>query len=140
MFLEHFPDYHYGYVNKFFQINAWLGTLLSNNADDIYRCKGVLSVAGIEQRFVFQVMQKLSSFDHKKNIPWPKLYFSECDVFSYKQAVHALFEGGTDRPWGSDENRTNKLVFIGKKLDKEALEKGFQECLLENQTKKLQKI
>ena len=54
--------------------------------------------------------------------------------------MHALFEGGTDRPWGPDENRTNKLVFIGKKLDKEALEKGFHECLLENQTKKLQKV
>mgnify|MGYP002776177634 FL=1 len=54
--------------------------------------------------------------------------------------MHALFEGGTDRPWEADEKRINKLVFIGKKLDKEALEKGFQECLLENQTKKLQKI
>ena len=66
MFLGHFPDFHCGYSNNFLQINAWLGTLLSNNADDIYRCKGVLSVAGIEQRFVFQVMQKLFCFDQKK--------------------------------------------------------------------------
>eukprot|EP00250_Pteridium_aquilinum_P006899 c16727_g1_i1 orf=362-1783(-) len=81
------------------KINMWLGTLLSENADDIYRCKGVLSVDGIEQRFVFQ-------------------------------AVHALFEGGTDRAWGADEKRVNKLVFIGKKLEKESLEKGFKECIL----------
>ncbi|KAH7278773.1 hypothetical protein KP509_38G055600 [Ceratopteris richardii] len=81
------------------KINMWLGNLLSQNADDIYRCKGVLSVDGIEQRYVFQ-------------------------------AVHALFEGGTDRDWGADEKRVNKLVFIGKKLEREALEKGFKECLL----------
>ncbi|KAI5083106.1 hypothetical protein GOP47_0002849 [Adiantum capillus-veneris] len=81
------------------KINMWLGTLLSENADDIYRCKGVLSVDGIEQRYVFQ-------------------------------AVHALFEGGTDRDWQADEKRVNKLVFIGKKLERESLEKGFKECIL----------
>jgi G3E family GTPase len=44
--------------------------------------------------------------------------------------VHGLFEGGTDRPWEAGEKRINKLVFIGKNLNKEELESSFQDCLL----------
>ncbi|KAI0504523.1 hypothetical protein KFK09_015475 [Dendrobium nobile] len=34
--------------------NMWLGTLLLERSDDIYRMKGILSVEGMEERFVFQ--------------------------------------------------------------------------------------
>ncbi|KAG0474139.1 hypothetical protein HPP92_015996 [Vanilla planifolia] len=34
--------------------NMWLGTLLMEHSDDIYRMKGLLSVDGMEERFVFQ--------------------------------------------------------------------------------------
>jgi G3E family GTPase len=44
------------------------------------------------------------------------------------QGVHMLFDAKFDREWG-DEPRTNTLVFIGKKLDREALTKGFGACL-----------
>lgn len=33
----------------------WLGTLLMERSDDIYRMKGLLSVDGMPERFVFQV-------------------------------------------------------------------------------------
>lgn len=33
----------------------WLGTLLLNRSEDIYRMKGLLSVQGMDERFVFQV-------------------------------------------------------------------------------------
>ena len=33
-----------------------------------------------------------------------------------------------DRPWG-DAPRTNKLVFIGRNLDRQALSDGFRACL-----------
>lgn len=33
----------------------WLGTLLLEQSDDIYRMKGLLSVDGMPERFVFQV-------------------------------------------------------------------------------------
>lgn len=33
----------------------WLGTLLLERSDDIYRMKGLLSVEGMNERFVFQV-------------------------------------------------------------------------------------
>jgi hypothetical protein len=36
---------------------------------------------------------------------------------------------GAGRPWGADETRVNKLVFIGKNLDREELTNSFKECL-----------
>ena len=44
------------------------------------------------------------------------------------QGVHMLLEGVLDQPWG-DRPRSNQLVFIGRKLDREALEAGFRSCL-----------
>lgn len=39
-----------------FQANMWLGNLLLDRSDDIYRMKGLLSVDGMDERFVFQVI------------------------------------------------------------------------------------
>jgi len=44
------------------------------------------------------------------------------------QGVHMLFDGRPDRPWGTDR-RVNQLVFIGRNLDRQGLEKGFGACL-----------
>jgi G3E family GTPase len=44
------------------------------------------------------------------------------------QGVHMLFDGRPDRTWG-DEPRVNKLIFIGRNLDRELLTKGFRKCL-----------
>lgn len=51
-----------------------------------------------------------------------------CDFFI--QGVHDIFQGSPDRPWNADEPRLNKIVFIGKNLDAQELEKGFKTCLL----------
>lgn len=56
-----------------------------------------------------------------------------CVVLSNRvllQGVHDIFQGSPDRLWGADEARVNKLVFIGKNLDREELEQGFKACLL----------
>jgi G3E family GTPase len=45
------------------------------------------------------------------------------------QGVHMLFEGKADRPWGPTEDRKSQLVFIGRNLDREALNVGFRRCL-----------
>ncbi|KAL3819174.1 hypothetical protein ACJIZ3_005079 [Penstemon smallii] len=79
--------------------NMWLGTLLLDRSEDIYRMKGLLSVDGMEERFVFQ-------------------------------GVHDIFQGSPDRLWAEDEARINKIVFIGKNLDRKELEEGFKACLL----------
>ncbi|CAF1925941.1 BnaC05g11940D [Brassica napus] len=79
--------------------NMWLGALLYQRSEDIYRMKGILSVQDMEERFVFQ-------------------------------GVHEIFEGSPDRLWQKDETRTNKIVFIGKNLNREELEMGFRACLV----------
>ena len=78
-------------------VNDWLGMLLNDNWQDLYRMKGVLAIEGCDDRYVFQ-------------------------------GVHALFEGMPDKPWEDGVARSSKLVFIGKDLDRDELEKGFQAC------------
>ena len=80
------------------RLNAWLGELLREKGQDIFRMKGVLALAGAEERFVFQ-------------------------------GVHMLFDGRPDRPWNG-EARTNKLIFIGRDLDRQQLEQSFRACLV----------
>jgi G3E family GTPase len=44
------------------------------------------------------------------------------------QGVHMLFDGRRDRPWGTSP-RSNKLIFIGRNLNREELTDGFKSCL-----------
>lgn len=77
---------------------SWITTLLRNKGVDIFRMKGIVSLAGEDKRFIFQ-------------------------------GVHMLFDGVPDRPWG-DEERVNRLVFIGRNLDRDSLEHDFNACLV----------
>lgn len=45
------------------------------------------------------------------------------------QGVHMLFEGRPGRPWAEQEERLNRLVFIGRDLDKESITQGFLNCI-----------
>jgi len=45
------------------------------------------------------------------------------------QGVHMQFDGKALSVWKPGEERTNKLVFIGRKLDRAELECGFKKCL-----------
>ena len=45
------------------------------------------------------------------------------------QGVHLLLEGRPGRAWAEGEERTNRLVFIGRNLDGEKITNGFQACL-----------
>jgi G3E family GTPase len=44
------------------------------------------------------------------------------------QGVHMLFDGRPERAWGKGP-RASDLVFIGRRLDRRALEEGFRACL-----------
>lgn len=46
------------------------------------------------------------------------------------QGVHMLFDGTEGRPWRDGEARTNRLVFIGRHLERAELESGFRACLV----------
>ncbi|MFF2076162.1 CobW family GTP-binding protein [Kitasatospora sp. NPDC058162] len=45
------------------------------------------------------------------------------------QGVHMLLEGENGRAWRAGEERRNRLVFIGRNLDRAALNEGFANCL-----------
>ncbi|MDR7247073.1 CobW family GTP-binding protein [Priestia megaterium] len=45
------------------------------------------------------------------------------------QGLHMLFSGKPDRRWKESERKITELVFIGKDLNKEELEKQFKNCI-----------
>lgn len=45
------------------------------------------------------------------------------------QGVHMLFEGRPGRAWAEGEERINRLVFIGRNLEKEKITQGFMNCI-----------
>ncbi|HEY5791746.1 MAG TPA: GTP-binding protein, partial [Chthoniobacterales bacterium] len=45
------------------------------------------------------------------------------------QGVHMLLDAATGPAWGNAA-RQNRLVFIGRNLDRDELASGFQKCLL----------
>jgi len=45
------------------------------------------------------------------------------------QGVHLLFEGRPGRAWAETEERLNRLVFIGRNLDKKKITQGFMNCI-----------
>jgi len=45
------------------------------------------------------------------------------------QGVHMILDGGHQRPWGADEKRSSRIVFIGRNLPAETIAKGFESCV-----------
>mgnify|MGYP001372215199 FL=1 len=88
-------------VNK---LERWIGGLMRDKAEDLFRYKGVLAVKGMDEKYVFQGVHML--FGGK---------FSE-DIGLWKEG----------------EKRECRFVFIGRDLDHEALESGLMECLAED--------
>ncbi|MCU0703820.1 MAG: GTP-binding protein [Fimbriiglobus sp.] len=80
------------------KLNTWLGKLLQEKGQDIFRMKGVLNLKGDDQRFVFQ-------------------------------GVHMMFDGQPDRRWKPGEERVNKMVFIGRNLNRQELTDGLKSCM-----------
>ena len=44
------------------------------------------------------------------------------------QGVHMIIEGDHQRAWKDGEKRESRLVFIGRDLDREKIEKSFLAC------------
>lgn len=77
--------------------HRWISELRVQQADNLYRMKGVLAVEDQDQRYVLQ-------------------------------GVHSLIEFRASTSWGA-EPRSSKIVFIGRDLDRAALNQGFAACL-----------
>ncbi|MGE0400283.1 MAG: GTP-binding protein [Kofleriaceae bacterium] len=50
------------------RLNAWMGKLLRERGNDIFRMKGILDIAGSDRRFVFQGVHML--FDGRADTSW----------------------------------------------------------------------
>ena len=84
-------------------LERWVRKLLSSRGEDIFRCKGILNVAGTDDRYVFQgvhMMMEMSS------------------------SAEGAFEG-----WPEGAERKSRMIFIGRNLDRAELENGFKECV-----------
>lgn len=108
--------------------------LLSDDEDDCGIAEGITSV-GIT--FTGELDEdKVEEWAHELGHEKGEDIFRVKGVLSFKdvpdrvvfQGVHAIFDGTTDRPWGSDP-RFNKVVFIGRNLDKDELEAGLRACI-----------
>jgi G3E family GTPase len=45
------------------------------------------------------------------------------------QGVHMILDGDHQRPWGADEKRESRIVFIGRNLPEEKIRAGFEACV-----------
>lgn len=88
-------------VNK---LDRWIGELMRDKGEDLFRYKGVLAVKGMEQKFVFQGVHMLFGGDFSEDIGL----------------------------WKNGETRECRFVFIGKNLDHKALQEGLMECMAED--------
>ena len=44
------------------------------------------------------------------------------------QGVHMILDGNPQRPWGDEEKRESRIVFIGRNLPEDRIRKGFAGC------------
>ena len=77
----------------------WMQGVLQYNSANVFRVKGILSIAGNDKKFILQSVRQ---------------YF--------------FIEEG--EPWEDGEQRFSKLVFIGKKLNREAIEKYLESFVI----------
>jgi len=91
-------------------------------------------------------IQTVGEVDQAKLNEWISKFLQEkgLDVFRTKgvlavqgmkekfvfQAVHMAFAGSPQRSWSEGEERTCKLTFIGKNLNREELEQSFRKCMV----------
>lgn len=79
------------------KFNDFMTGLLQQKAKDLYRTKGILAFSDQgDTKFVFQGVHEQINF------------------------------GPSDKPWGENEPRVSKMVFIGKNLDYEFLKLNLQ--------------
>jgi len=83
-------------------LERWIERILTEDGANLYRYKGVISVVGEENKFVFQGVGMTFNGD---------------------------FE---DMEWKKDEKRESIFVFIGKNLDKKLYRDGFLACRQDN--------
>jgi len=57
------------------------------------------------------------------------LAFKDDDQRFVFQGVHMILDGDHQRPWGKDEKRESRIVFIGRNLPGKKITDGFESCI-----------
>ena len=94
---------------------------------------------------VKSISLRAGEMDHEKFFPWinkltqidgPDILrlkgivaFSGDDDRFVVQGVHMIVEGDHQRPWKENEKRETRMVFIGRNLDQEKIERTFKACI-----------
>lgn len=86
-----------GSVNMI-MLETWIQRLITKEGANLYRYKGIMSVKGMPDKFIFQGVGMLFS------------------------------GGFTDVQWKDGEKRESRFVFIGKNLDIDFYRRGFMAC------------
>ena len=77
----------------------------------------------------FPWIQKVTQTDGPKILRLKGIIAFKGDEERYVvQGVHMIIEGDHQRPWKENEPRESRLVFIGRDLDREKLERSFKAC------------
>ncbi len=80
----------------------------------------------------FPWIQKITQIDGPNILRLKGIINFEGDEERYVvQGVHMIIEGDHQRPWKDGEKRETRLVFIGRDLDQEKLERTFKACEVE---------
>ena len=87
-------------INK---LQEYIGKVIRDDGENLFRYKGVLAVKGMREKYVFQGVHMLFGGD-----------------FSHEIGL-----------WEDDEVRECRFVFIGRDLDHEALKQGLMACQAE---------
>jgi G3E family GTPase len=87
------------------KFDAWLNKFLREKAQDVYRSKGVFSIVGSDERYVFQAVHMLLNMGSSSKMG--------CDF----------------PPFGKDEKRVSKMCFIGKNLNRKELYESLLACV-----------
>ena len=88
-------------INK---LQQYIGKLMREDGENLFRYKGVLAVKGMQEKYVFQGVHMLFGGDFSREIGL----------------------------WKDDEVRECRFVFIGRDLDHEALKQGLMDCQAED--------
>lgn len=98
--------------------------------DDHVTSFSLLSDAPLDPQRFFPWMQAIAQ-DFGPDMLRMKgiIAFADDDDRFVMQGVHMLLEGDHQRPWKPDEQRTTRIVFIGRDLPRDTIEAGFRSCV-----------
>lgn len=88
-----------------------------------------LRAGTLDPKKFFPWIQKTTQLDGPNILRLKGIIALEDDDDRYVvQGIHMIVEGDHNRPWKQDEARESRIVFIGRDLDAEKLERTFKAC------------